>query len=200
MYFYDLVAEQEAIEWYSNELLLPTIKSFLQLFKKEPIILDLGCGTGHETMRLKKEGALVVGLDFSSESIKIAKYRNPELKFHCMKYDEITNDLGTFDGIFASASLIHQDKIELKETIKRIRKVHKNNGYFLNLFQKGEGKKVHYPEIKGIKIERIVERYTKEEMIDIFNNSGYSFEKELIIEDDPKDVWMCLVFKKRIES
>jgi SAM-dependent methyltransferase len=194
--FYDLVADRAAADWYENETLLPTIKLFLELFTNKPKILDLGCGPGYETKRLEKCGAIVEGLDFSYESIRIAKQHNPNIKFHHLNYDDITQDIGTFDGIFASASLIHLSSEKLISTINRIKQIHTKNGYFLNLFWKGEGQKIQYPIINDVKIERIIERYNKGKMIDIFNACKYKYITEFEIEDDPDDIWMCLIFKK----
>lgn len=50
--FYNLVAERTADEWYSNNILLPSIREFLSLMPLKPRILDLGCGPGYESMRL----------------------------------------------------------------------------------------------------------------------------------------------------
>ena len=51
--FYDLVAERTADEWYSNNLLLPSIREFLSLMPSKPRILDLGCGPGYGLFGLK---------------------------------------------------------------------------------------------------------------------------------------------------
>jgi len=56
--FYDLVAEETANEWYNNDVLLPSIKEFINLLPARPRVLDLGCGPGYESMRLNNEGAL----------------------------------------------------------------------------------------------------------------------------------------------
>jgi len=63
--FYDLTAERTADEWYKEEILKPTILDFVSLLSDHPRILDLGCGTGHESMRLASTGADVLGIGFS---------------------------------------------------------------------------------------------------------------------------------------
>lgn len=54
--FYDLTAEETADRWYKEEVLKPTIQDFISLLPKHPKVLDLGCGTGHESMRLAQAG------------------------------------------------------------------------------------------------------------------------------------------------
>lgn len=72
--FYDLSVSDYSNEWYSNDIMKKTIQSFLSVIGKEnPRILDLGCGPGHESMRLFNEGANVTGIDYSKNSIEIAK-------------------------------------------------------------------------------------------------------------------------------
>ncbi|HOP26664.1 MAG TPA: class I SAM-dependent methyltransferase [Candidatus Sabulitectum sp.] len=44
-------------------------------------VLDAGCGTGYLTALLAGRGADVVGVDFSSEMISIARKRNPGIRF-----------------------------------------------------------------------------------------------------------------------
>ncbi|EGW39307.1 class I SAM-dependent methyltransferase [Desulfosporosinus sp. OT] len=79
--FYDLTAERTAEEWYKEDILKPTIRDFVSLLPERPRILDLGCGPGHESMRLASVGANVLGIDFSEECINIARKRCPQCQF-----------------------------------------------------------------------------------------------------------------------
>lgn len=82
-------------------------------------------------MRMKKMGAIVTGLDFSKESILIAKDRNPDIKF---VVEDMLNDysyLGKFDGCAVIAGLVHLPNEKLTEAFDRIHKVLNENGYLL---------------------------------------------------------------------
>ena len=128
--FYDLTAIRTADEWYQNDTLLPTIKDFVSLLPKNPKILDLGCGPGHESRRLASTGADVTGVDYSSECIRVAKERCPECKFEVMDFRDLDDSLGHFDGVFASGSLIHLNSDELPDAINRIMGILEDNGFF----------------------------------------------------------------------
>lgn len=194
--FYDLNAKSYATEWYSNELLLPSIKQFISLFDPRPKILDLGCGPGHESMRLTRENAIVTGIDFSCESINIAKAKNPEIQFYCMDYFQMDSSLGQFDGIFSCASLIHLREEELKKLLEITSSILVSKGYFLVLFMKGSGQKTSFPEINGEKIERTVQLYTPNKMKSIFELHNYEFVMHGYLDSSVTDDWDSLVFRK----
>jgi len=118
--FYDATAQFTADEWYPNDLLLPSIVDFISLLPEKPLVLDLGCGPGHESKRLSKAGAIVTGIDFSEKCIAIAKQRSPECNFIVGDIRSLKNDIGIFDGIFACASLIHISRNELTLVFKNI--------------------------------------------------------------------------------
>lgn len=141
----------------------------------KPRVFDLGCGTGHESMRLKNQGADVVGVDYSANSIAIAKARNPDIPFHEMDFTFPLDKLGSFDGIFSSASFVHMRDSQIDTVRSHLKTMHTAGGIFLALFQKGEGQRIHYPEINGVTIERIIERHTKESMKTLLARRGYAF-------------------------
>ena len=76
--YYEAAARRVAEEWYPNDILLPTIRDFFSLLRPRPRILDLGCGPGHESLRMASLGAEVVGIDFSPANIRIARERCPQ--------------------------------------------------------------------------------------------------------------------------
>lgn len=165
--FYDLTAEKTADEWYEEELLKPTIVDFVSLFSYKPDILDLGCGTGHESMRLAKTGANVVGIDFSEESIKIAKERNPHCKFEVKDFRFIDESIGKFDGIFACASLIHIAPEEISDVMNNISNILKDNGLISIIIVDGEGIKEDWSllEVDGKQLRRTFYLYSKERIL-----------------------------------
>lgn len=44
--------------------------------------MDLCCGAGYESRRIADLGYEAVGIDFSEESIKIARQKNPSISFY----------------------------------------------------------------------------------------------------------------------
>ncbi len=42
-------------------------------------VLDLGCGTGNDALRLAKEGFTVTGMDFSDEAVQLGRLKAQQL-------------------------------------------------------------------------------------------------------------------------
>jgi len=195
--FYDLTASDTAKEWYDNEMLLPTIKEWMELLPEHPKVLDLGCGTGHESKRLYKQGAEVVGVDFSKEAIKIARYKCKECLFIESDFLNLQDSSEKYDGIFSAGSLIHMPLQELFIAVRTVSQYLKKGGKFLAILQEGGEKFIHYPEINGKKIERVLYRFTKEEILDCFKQSKLFFIRSPYLSEElTTSNWQAYVFSK----
>lgn len=71
-------------------------------------ILDAACGTGRYTVPIAERGAVVIGLDFSTEMLAIARRRLPATEFHAT---DLTKPLPFlphhFDAILCAQALKH---------------------------------------------------------------------------------------------
>lgn len=197
--FYDLVAEKTANEWYDNELLLKTIQDFMKHLPENPKVLDLGCGPGHESMRLYKCGARVMGIDFSSESIKIAKERCPQCNFKELDFRNLDHRIGEFDGIFANASLIHIAPKEMNNVLSKISNVLKDGGYVLVTLIEGEGIHDEWSNmtVAGRKLRRTVYCYKKESFIDKARHYNLEYISKGVLDESLLVYgWRAYIFKK----
>jgi SAM-dependent methyltransferase len=194
--FYDLNARRYADEWYANDLMLPSVEDFLSLFPAAPRILDLGCGPGNESRRLARGGAVVVGLDFSGESIKIAREMNPGLSFVEADFASIGPELGAFDGVFACASLIHLEAAALAAVLERIWPILRPGGYFLAIYRQGEGPIVSRPEIAGESLVRIVQQYTRPRLRAAFEAAGFLPVRDGYLDGSLRPAWDSQLFRK----
>lgn len=178
--FYDLTAERTAAEWYSNQTLLPSIREFLSLLPAKPRVLDLGCGPGYESMRLSNEGAEVVGIDFSEANIRIAQERCPGCRFAVMDFRTLDNRFGLFEGVFASASLIHIAPDAIAAVFQRIAQILKEDGLLLTIVRDGAGINEAMTDltVDGVPLRRTVYQYGKEPMIHYAAGNGLQFLQE----------------------
>ncbi|MCM3713651.1 methyltransferase domain-containing protein [Alkalihalobacillus oceani] len=74
-------------------------------------ILDLGCGTGDLTNQLSERGAIVTGVDQSTNMIDQAEQKYPHLQFDVMDGAELTYR-EQFDAVFSNAALHWMKKPE----------------------------------------------------------------------------------------
>jgi malonyl-CoA O-methyltransferase len=113
----------------SIELEQPPVVNLLQP-RKGDIILDVGCGTGRYSYIATKLGAEVIGIDFSSRMLAIAKKKVPKAKFaRC----DITKPLyfpdKTFDKIICGLVIDHLKNIT--PLFQELSRVLKDKGYMI---------------------------------------------------------------------
>ena len=74
-----------------------------QLFHPGDRVLDLGCGTGEDAIRLADRGLEVHGIDISSEMIAIARLRAPQMEFDACSIENLHElPADSYDGAFSS--------------------------------------------------------------------------------------------------
>jgi len=196
--YYDATAHDTAIEWYANELMLPFLKRFIGLFDTNPRILDAGCGTGCESMRLAGLGADVVGVDLSEESIKIAKTRNPTCRFELMDLKQLDNSIGIFDGIVSLGVVIHIEDYDLHMVFDSFAKVIKPNGFLFLGFVGGDGfcERRSHLEINGEKFNRAVYLHQPKRIKEAAQEFNFDYRDEWFL-DEPLGQWKFLIFNRK---
>lgn len=99
----------------------------------------MGCGSGHESIKLAKSGVQVIGIDFSEECIRVARERCPGCCFEVLDFLDLDTRLGIFEGVFFSGSLPHIKPENLEKVLRNIRSVLTDNGYLAIILVDGEG-------------------------------------------------------------
>jgi 2-polyprenyl-3-methyl-5-hydroxy-6-metoxy-1,4-benzoquinol methylase len=91
---------------------------FLQHVAPGGAILDAGCGSGRDARAFAELGYEVTAFDASEEMVRLAR-RHSGLPVQQLAFADI-NWLSAFDGIWASASLLHVPREELVATSEKI--------------------------------------------------------------------------------
>lgn len=194
--YYDEIGPATADEWYANTVLLPVIRDFISRFGPSPRILDLGCGTGHESKRMAAEGAEVTGIDISPACIAVAAERTPEADFHVMDFMNPHVGLATFDGVFAGGSLIHMPMEELPAAAEKIRSFISPGGLFLAIMQEGLDPRVHFPRVGDSRIRRTIYRVTEAAVRELFTQAGFEWNTRLCLDASlSRDHWAGFLFQ-----
>ena len=115
-----------------NPLIAMESNKILGLLKpvKNKKILDIGCGTGRNSIKLAKKGANVTGIDFSKNMLEIAKKKakmvNLKISFKIGRVTNLPFSNNSFDKVTCNLTLSHVKN--LNKALKEMKRVVKKNG------------------------------------------------------------------------
>lgn len=101
---------------------------FLDALGPKGHILDAGCGVGRDSKYFRSQGYTTVAFDASEAMVRLASNEIGDVVAH-KTFQEI-DYTEVFDGIWASASLIHVPYHELRMVLERLHKALKPGGIF----------------------------------------------------------------------
>lgn len=114
-----------------------TADRFLRLLPKGAAILDLGCGSGRDSLYFLERGYKVTAVDGSEELCRLAS-ENTGLKVRHMYFSEL-EDRDMYEGVWASASILHVPRPELPDVMTRIWRALREGGILFCSFKYGNG-------------------------------------------------------------
>lgn len=107
---------------------LSQVKKFIKYLKKGAKILEIGCGSGRDSIFLAKKGFDVVGIDISAEAIKKAKAKSKgysNLSLIRGRAEHLPFKTSSFDAVYSIWTL---QFCPLKQAAKEIYRVLKKGG------------------------------------------------------------------------
>jgi SAM-dependent methyltransferase len=109
---------------------------FLELLPSGASILELGCGAGNHSAVMLAEGFALRATDGSPEMAVIASRRLGH-PVEAMRFDQLDAQ-EAYEGVWASACLLHVPRDELESILARIHRALKPSGVFYASFKIGE--------------------------------------------------------------
>ncbi len=98
-------------------------------------ILDLGCGTGRDTLAMCAAGFNVVPADGSAEmAAEVAKRGGPPV--HVVLFENL-EWVAEFDAVWANASLLHTPRSAITDVLRRINRALRPGGKLFASFKAG---------------------------------------------------------------
>ena len=170
-----------------------TYKEFLKLVPEGGKILDLGCGSGRDSMNFMKLGYEVTAIDGAKELAKKASVLlGKEVILSTFEELELKEK---FHGIWACASLLHIKREDLKTVLNNLYNNLEDNGVFYMSFKYGEKE---YVDDKN----RYFNCFTDESIISFINeNTKFNILGLYITEDKLGRVnevkWLNLICNKK---
>lgn len=193
--YYDKTAREWAENGYQEGAQLACLEEFLSLLPPGGRVLDLCCGAGYETLRIKARGFQAVGLDFSGESLRIARAHDGSIPFYRGDMLEDYSHIGAVDGILLSAGLVHVTAEDLPLAFQRMARVLVPGGYLLASIREGEGKLAEWSfrEIDGERYDRNFIAHTVRELIGA-SEELFTYCREL---ESDMPIWHQCLFRKK---
>ena len=164
MNFYD----ENANPYYNltiNSVNKDNLNKFLSGIPKDGVIVDLGCGSGRDSLYMKNLGYKnILPIDSSCELIKKA-YEETGLRILEADIRKYNYALNYYSGIFANASLLHLTLDEFKEILPRFyRSLYLGGHLYISLKPVKNG--IFEETVDG----RYFRYYNKEILIDILGH------------------------------
>ena len=163
---------------------------FLKYLEEGDTILDLGCGSGRDSLAFYELGYDVTPLDASEEMCKLAEIHTGlevlQMQYEDMEFDEV------FDGIWGCGALIHVPEKELDGVLERIIDALCPGGILYLSFREGD--------FEGFQGKRYFCDYTEDRLERILEETDRLEVEKIWVTDDARrdsDVrWVNVLAKK----
>lgn len=144
------MTDQATLDWYDREaaayaammgsaraLSFRFLEPFLAALPPGAHVLELGCGGGRDTLVMLERGFSVDATDGSSGMAQEASARIGQ-PVRVLRFTDLDAQ-GTYDAVWAHASIHHQPYAGLADVLARIRRALKPGGLFFTNFKLGTG-------------------------------------------------------------
>ncbi|MFA5991325.1 MAG: class I SAM-dependent methyltransferase [Candidatus Doudnabacteria bacterium] len=173
--------EQENLETYNqiasgwaatmrSDFWLKEYENF-QKFLPSGKVLDIGCGSGADSLWFTKNNYDYTGVDISETMIRLAKEGNAEANFEVKSFYELDFPPQNFDGFWSACSLIHAEREKIQEVLFGIKRVLKTGAIGFVAVKEGAGEKMAPWQDSGKK--RFFVYYGQDEFAKILQTAGF---------------------------
>jgi SAM-dependent methyltransferase len=160
---------------------------FISFLPKNGKVLDAGCGSGRDTKAFLEKGFDVTAFDASIEMCRLASAHTgievKNMRFEDMPYQD------EFDGIWASATLLHVPMDQLPVIMKKMNTALKDGGVIYASFKYGDGTKM-----RG---ERIFSDFNEISIVPLFENAGFTITHNKVGHDNrpgrEEEMWVEVI-------
>lgn len=182
--------------------ILPQLEIFAEMIDSGGTILDLGCGPGQHSKYFCDLGFKVTGIDLSEKMISLAKSKYRTIDFQVMDIENLEFKNNRFDGIWASASLLHIEKSKFTKVLFNLKDILKDNGILYISLKIGFGERMIHDD-RYYSVLKFFSFFQFAEIEDILNYCDLKIiESNIIKERNSYDTnsWLHLFVKKIIKT
>jgi cyclopropane fatty-acyl-phospholipid synthase-like methyltransferase len=181
---FDFLSDRYKIKMENLNQINPLVQKFgTDLSKRNnPLLLEIGVGSGSILKYFFRGGFRTWGIDLSSKMIKIAKINSPETYLIHSDFLDYNFNKTNFSGIFADSVLHLFPKKKMKEVFEKIYSLLEDKGYFyfsIPVFDKSSEEIIKRGEDKPFLEFRA--KYRQEEIKEIINQTKFSLLEQSIM-------------------
>ena len=170
-------------------------QKFLPYLPENAHLLDAGCGSGRDSRHFLSLGFSVDALDASTEMAALASDYIGQL-VKCHTFDEVQLR-PSYDGIWASASLLHLPYSQLPKTFERLSQALKDGGIFYASFKHGEKEYIkagrHFTPLNEERVQALFEKLDRLQLQTVWLTPDVREERK-------GEMWLNLLAKKRTDD
>ena len=139
--------QRNAKEFFSQTINVDMQNVYQQFLGNLPsgkqTILDIGCGSGRDSVFFANKGFEVVAIDGSKSLIDLAKQTDTRIDWQCLRFDEIAKQSwqNQFTGIWACASLLHVPFDDLPKILNDLLSCLRPTGILYASFKYGDNER-----------------------------------------------------------
>lgn len=166
------------------------IDQFICYLPEKGTVLDLGCGSGRDSIYFKEKGFNAFAMDASEMMVEHAKkYLGNQVKL--ATFESYTSNI-KFDGIWALASLLHVPRKNLVAIIKKYTAMLNNNGiFFMSFKDRNEDHEDHgrkFTNLDELALMNILQQVENIEILKIIHT-------EDVREDRSNEKWISVIIR-----
>lgn len=149
-------------------------REFLSCLEEGDTVLDLGCGSGRDSLAFYELGYDVTPLDASAEMCKLAEIHTGlevlNMAYENMEFDEV------FDGIWGCEALVHVPDTEMAEVMEKIIDALCPGGVLFLSFREGDFEGFqggcYFSDYTQEQLERLIRKTGRLEIIKLWGTGG----------------------------
>ena len=157
-----------------HQFIEPERQQFIRRLSAGSKILDCGCGPGMDTEKFSQLGYNVTAIDLSERFVSLTKERVLTATVKKMDIRHLEFPQASFDGLWASFSLLHIRASDIEQTLSGFRTVLRPHGLLFAAVHRGPKTEWVKTTISGMERDTYVQEWVQTEIEDVFRSSGFT--------------------------
>jgi ubiquinone/menaquinone biosynthesis C-methylase UbiE len=157
-----------------HQFIEPERQQFIQQLSAGSKILDCGCGPGMDAEKFSQLGYNVTAIDLSERFVSLTKERVQTATVKKMDMRHLEFPQASFDGLWASFSLLHIRASDIEQTLSGFRIVLRPHGLLFAAVHRGPKTEWVKTTISGMERDTYVQEWVQTEIEDVFRSFGFT--------------------------